>query len=336
VFQRTPNFSMPARNAPLTPEFIAEVKATYPQIWERVRRSPGGMPFEVPTQSFEDVDEQEARRRYEVAWGEGGVMVLQQFNDLLTNPACNEFTADFFREKIRSTVVDPAIAEQLVPTGYPIAAKRPVLDTGYFETFNLPHVHLVDVRRTPITRITPTGVEVGAEHADDHHHYELDVIIFATGYDAVSGAFAAIDIRGRNGARLIDAWSDGPSAYLGLAIAGFPNLLTVNGPCNPALLTNVPTSIEHDVEWIADCIEFLERGGYTAIEPTADAEQAWVQHVADAVVGTLYPLADSWWLGANIPGKPRRFMMYVGGHVAFRERCAAVAAAGYEGFDLRR
>jgi cyclohexanone monooxygenase len=258
------------------------------------------------------------------------VLVLQQFNDLMTNPESNEFAAEFFRDKIRSTVRDRETAEKLVPTGYPIAAKRPVLDTDYFETFNLPHVRLVDVKQTPISRITPTGIEVG------DHHYPLDVIIFATGYDAVSGAFAAIDIRGRNGVRLVDRWHDGPEAYLGLGIAGFPNLFTVNGPCNPALLTNVPVSIEHDVEWISDCIAHAEREGYTAVEPTAQAQADWVQHVADALEGTLFLLADSWWLGANIPGKPRRFMMYVGGHAEFRERCDAIAAAGYEGFELSR
>jgi cyclohexanone monooxygenase len=288
------------------------------------------MPLPAPTQTFDEVDPDEARRRYNEAWAQGGVMVLQQFADLMTNPESNEFAAEFFRDKIRSTVRDPEIAEKLVPKGYPIAAKRPVLDSNYFETFNLPHVHLVDVKETPISRITPTGIQVG----DDH--YPLDVIIFATGYDAVSGAFAAIDIRGRDGVRLRDEWRDGPTAYLGLGIAGFPNFFTVNGPCNPALLTNVPVSIEHDVEWITTCIEHAEREGYTAVEPTEAAQEAWVQHVADAVDGTLYLLADSWWLGANIPGKPRRFMMYVGGHVDFRDRCEAIAAAGYEGFDLSR
>lgn len=328
VFQRTPNFSMPARNAPLDPGFVADVKARYAELFERSRHSPGGMPLPAPTQTFADVDPEEARRRYEQAWEHGGVLVLQQFNDLLTNPESNEFAAEFFRGKIREIVRDPDTAEKLIPKGYPIAAKRPVLDTNYFETFNLPHVRLVDVRATPITRITPTGIQVGDEHV------ELDVIIFATGYDAVSGAFAAIDIRGRDGVRLADKWRDGPTAYLGLGIAGFPNLLTVNGPCNPALLTNVPVSIEHDVEWIADCIEHLEREHIAAIEPSEAAEEAWVAHVADLVAGTLYPLADSWWMGANIPGKPRRFMMYVGGHDKFREHCQAVAAAGYEGFLL--
>jgi cyclohexanone monooxygenase len=288
------------------------------------------MPLPGPTQSFDEVDEEEAHRRYEAAWTHGGVLVLQQFNDLLTNPRSNEFAAEFFRQKIRDTVRDPDTAAKLLPIGYPIAAKRPVLDTDYFETFNEPHVHLVDLRETPITEITPTGIRTG-----DVEH-QLDVIIFATGYDAFTGSFLRMDIRGRNGVRLADRWADGPTAYLGLGIAGFPNLLTVNGPCNPAVLTNVPATIEHDVEWIADCVEYLEQNEITAIEPTEEAERAWVAHNAELVEGTLYPLANSWWMGANIPGKPRVFMAYVGGLHRFRKRCAEVADAGYDGFALTR
>jgi cation diffusion facilitator CzcD-associated flavoprotein CzcO len=328
VFQRTPNFSMPARNKPLDPACMAHIKANYADVWERVRHHPGGMPLELPTQRFEDVDEDEARRRYDAAWAHGGVMVLQQFSDLMTNARSNEFCAEFFREKIRRTVRDPVTAEKLVPKGYPIAAKRPVLDTGYFETFNKPHVHLVDIKDTPIDEVTPTGLRVGDVE------YAMDVIILATGFDAFSGSFLRMDIRGRDGTRLADRWKDGPTAYLGLSIAGFPNLLTVNGPCNPAVLTNVPATIEHDVEWIADCIDHAERNGITAIEPTEDAERAWVRHTAEQVEGTLYMQADSWWLGANIPGKPRVFMAFAGGLNRFRDRCAEVAAAGYEGFQL--
>jgi cation diffusion facilitator CzcD-associated flavoprotein CzcO len=328
VFQRTANFSMPARNKPLDPEFMAEIKATYSDVWDRVRRHPGGMPLAIPTQRFDEVDEEEARRRYEAAWAIGGVMVLQQFKDLMTDERSNEFCADFFREKIRSTVHDPATAEKLTPKGYPIAAKRPVLDSDYFETFNKPHVHLVDVKETPIEEITPSGLRAGGID------YELDVIVFATGFDAFTGSFLRIDVRGRDGVRLADKWKDGPTAYLGLAIAGFPNLLTVNGPCNPAVLTNVPATIEHDVEWIADCIQYVEQHGITAIEPTEDAERRWVAYTAEQLEGTLYMKADSWWLGANIPGKPRVFMAFAGGLNKYRKRCAEIAEAGYEGFQL--
>jgi cation diffusion facilitator CzcD-associated flavoprotein CzcO len=328
VFQRTPNFSMPARNKPLDPAVMDEIKATYSDVWERVRRHPGGMPLDLPTQRFDEVDEEEARRRYEAAWAHGGVIVLQQFNDLLTSERSNEFCADFFRDKIRSTVHDPVTAEMLVPKGYPIAAKRPVLDTDYFETFNRPNVHLVDIKQAPIEEITRAGLRAGGVD------YEVDVIVFATGFDAFTGAFLRIDVRGREGVRLADRWKDGPTAYLGLGIAGFPNLLTVNGPCNPAVLTNVPATIEHDVEWISDCIEYAERHGITAIEPTEQAEREWVQYTADLVEGTLYMKADSWWLGANIPGKPRVFMAFVGGLNRYRKRCAEIADAGYEGFQL--
>ena len=328
VFQRTPNFSMPARNHPLEPEFVDRIKSSYPEVWERVRASPGGMPLPGPTQAFDEVDEGEARRRYEAAWDHGGVLVLQQFNDLMSNERSNEFCAEFFREKIRGAVHDPVTAEKLTPKGYPIAAKRPVLDTDYFETFNLPHVHLVDIRETPIEAITPTGIRVAG------HDHELDVIVFATGFDAFTGSFLRIDIRGRDGITLAERWADGPTAYLGLAIAGFPNLLTVNGPCNPAVLTNVPAAIEHDVEWISNCIAHLERHGIEAIEPTVEAEQEWVRHTADVVDGTLYLKADSWWLGANIPGKPRVFMAYAGGLHRFRARCGEIASAGYRGFRL--
>jgi cation diffusion facilitator CzcD-associated flavoprotein CzcO len=286
------------------------------------------MPLDMPTQRFDEVDEREARRRYESAWAHGGVMVLQQFSDLMTDERSNEFCADFFREKIRSIVHDPVTAEKLVPKGYPIAAKRPVLDTDYFETFNKPHVRLVDINDTPINEITPTGVRAGDTV------YELDVLVFATGFDAFTGSFLRIDITGRGGVRLADKWQDGPTAYLGLSIAGFPNLLTVNGPCNPAVLTNVPATIEHDVEWIAACIEYAEQRGITAVEPTEEAEREWVRYTAELVDGTLYMKANSWWLGANIPGKPRVFMAFVGGLNRFRKRCAEIAEAGYEGFRL--
>jgi cation diffusion facilitator CzcD-associated flavoprotein CzcO len=248
----------------------------------------------------------------------------------MTSQRSNDFAAEFFREKIREIVDDPDTAAKLLPTGYPIAAKRPVLDTNYFETFNKPHVHLVDTRQTPISEITPAGIRTG-----DVEH-ELDVIVFATGYDAFTGSFLRMDIRGRDGVRLADHWAQGPTAYLGLGIAGFPNLLTVNGPCSPAVLTNVPATIEHDVEWIADCIAHIEAHHIRSIEPSREAEEAWVQHVADVLEGTLFPLADSWWMGANIPGKPRVFMAYTGGLNAFRERCDQVARAGYEGFILTR
>jgi len=328
VFQRTPAYIMPARNAPLDPEFVEDVKANYPEIWRKAKASRGGMPFDPPVLDFDDVSEEEARRLYEEAWERGGVRVLQVFKDVYSNPKSNEFAAEFFRSKVRQIVKDPATAEILSPKGYPVGAKRVALDTNYYETFNLPHVRVVDVKATPISRITPEGIRVG----DTDH--PLDMIIFATGYDAVTGSFRAIDVRGRGGVRLADRLEEGPRSYLGLGFAGFPNLLTVNGPCNPALSTNVPVSIEHDVEWIADCIAYLEKNRIKAIEPTEEAEEAWVRNTQELVEGTIFEQADSWQFGSNVPGKPRRFLLWLGGHSAFREKCAEVAGAGYEGFAL--
>jgi cyclohexanone monooxygenase len=285
------------------------------------------MPLPAPTQPFGEVDEDEARRRYEAAWAQGGVMCLQQFSDLLTNPESNEFAAEFFHKKVRSIVEDPALAEKLVAKGYPIAAKRPVLDTNYYETFNEPHVHLVDVNESPISEITPTGIRAG-----DVDH-ELDVIIFATGYDAFTGSFLRMDVRGRDGVRLADRWADGPTAYLGLGIAGFPNLLTVNGPCNPAVLTNVPATIEHDVEWIADCIAYLDEHGHATIEASLDAQDAWVDFVNTVAGLTLFPTCNSWYLGANVPGKTRVFMP-LPGFPTYVGECDKVAEEGYSGFVL--
>jgi cation diffusion facilitator CzcD-associated flavoprotein CzcO len=330
IFQRTPAYIMPARNAPLDAEEVARIKADYPAIWQKAKAHRGGQPYDPPTIAFADVDEAEARRLQEDYWDRGGLRVLQLFNDVYSNPASRDFVERFFREKVRQIVKDPAKAEILEPKGYPIGAKRVALDTHYYETFNLPHVHVVDVKKTPITRITPAGILVG------EREYPLDIIVCATGFDAVTGPFKAIDIRGRDGVRLADRLADGPRAYLGLSFAGFPNLLAVSGPCNPALSTNVPVSIEHDVEWIADAIAFCEQQGISAIEPSEDAEQAWVDDTQARAAGSLFEQADSWQFGSNVPGKPRRFLLWLGGLTAFREKCAAVAKAGYEGFMLRR
>ena len=307
VFQRTPAYIMPARNAPLTEEYIAMIKADYPAIWAKA----------------------EAHRLQEEYWNNGGLRVVQLFSDAYSNPDARAFTESFFREKVRSIVKDPAKAEILEPKGYPLGAKRIALDTHYYETFNLPHVHVVDAKKNPIERITPAGIVVGGTE------HPLDAIVFATGYDAVTGPFRAMDIRGRGGISLGERLADGPRAYLGMSFAGFPNLLAVSGPCNPALSTNVPVSIEHDVEWIADTIEYCEKHEITAIEPTGEAEEAWTDDTQAKIAGTIFEQADSWQFGSNVPGKPRRFLLWLGGLTAFREKCAAVAAAGYEGFMLR-
>ncbi len=330
VFQRTPAYIMPARNAPLTPDYVAEIKANYPAIWAKAKAHAGGQPYDPPAYSFEEVEENEARRLQEEYWERGGLRVIQLFKDTYATPAAREFTEKFFREKVRQIVKDPAKAEILEPKGYPLGAKRIALDSNYYETFNLPHVHVVDVRKTPITRITETGIRVGETD------YPLDVIVFATGYDAVTGPFRAMNIQGRGGVRLADHLADGPRAYLGMAFAGFPNLLAVSGPCNPALSTNVPVSIEHDVEWISDAIEYCEKNGIKAIEPTAEAEEDWTEETQAKATGSIFDQADSWQYGSNVPGKPRRFLLWLGGLIAFREKCAEAVKAGYKGFMLTR
>lgn len=330
VFQRTPAYIMPARNAPLDAGYIAQIKADYPAIWQKAKANRGGQPYDPPAVAFADLDEDAARQMQEQYWQAGGLRVLQLFNDVYSNPASRAFVEGFFRDKVRQIVQDPAKAEILEPKGYPIGAKRVALDSQYYETFNLPHVDVVDVRRNPISGATAAGIRAGDTD------YPLDVIVFATGYDAVTGPYRAMNIRGRGGVSLGDRLADGPRAYLGLSFAGFPNLFAVGGPCNPALSTNVPVSIEHDVEWISDTIEYCETHGVNAIEPTEAAEQAWVDDTQARAAGSLFDQADSWQFGSNVPGKPRRFLIWLGGLLAFREKCDAVAAGGYEGFTLTR
>jgi cation diffusion facilitator CzcD-associated flavoprotein CzcO len=330
VFQRTPAYIMPARNAPLAADDVAAIKTDYPAIWRKAKLHRGGQPYDPPAIAFGDLDEPEARRLQQLYWEQGGLRVLQLFSDVYSNPASRAFVEGFFREKVREIVADPAKAAILEPKGYPLGAKRVALDTHYYETFNLPHVHVVDVRKTPIAAVTPTGIR--ASDTD----YPLDAIVFATGYDAVTGPFRAMNIIGRGGVTLADRLADGPRAYLGMSFAGFPNLLAVSGPCNPALSTNVPVSIEHDVEWIADAIAYCEREGIRAIEPTEAAEDAWVEDTQARVAGSIFEQADSWQFGSNIPGKPRRFLLWLGGLPAFRETCGAAAMAGYSGFTLTR
>jgi cation diffusion facilitator CzcD-associated flavoprotein CzcO len=330
VFQRTPAYIMPAKNHPLTEDYNAEIKARYPEIREKVRSHWGGQPYDAPEHSFEAVDLAEATRLQEDYWNNGGLRVIQLFKEGTRLPAAREFMENFFREKVRSIVKDPVKAEILEPKGYPMGAKRIALDSHYYETFNLPHVDVVDLRKTPITRITETGIMVG--EAD----YPLDIIVFATGYDAVTGPFRAMDIRGKGGIRLTDRLSDGPRAYLGMSFAGFPNLLAVSGPCSPALSTNVPASIEHDVEWISDVIAYAEKNGFKAIEPTQDAEDEWTEETQAKAANSVFTEADSWQFGSNVPGKPRRFLIWLGGLNMFRERCQEVTDAGYKGFTFTR
>ena len=330
VFQRTPTYSVPAHNRPLAAEEIARAKAEYPELRARNKLMAAGFGGLNPTSggATTDFDPSEIERILEERWAIGGLSFLGGFTDLLINPESNELAAEFVRRKIREIVHDPATAEKLTPRQV-IGCKRLCVDSGYYETYNRPNVSLVDLRETPIERITDRGIRTSAA---DH---ELDTIVFATGFDAMTGALNKIDITGRGGTTLARAWEAGPVTYLGLGVPGFPNLFMITGPGSPSVLTNMVTSIEQHVEWIAGCIAHLNGEGLETIEATPQAADGWVAYV-NAVAGvTLFPTCNSWYLGANVPGKPRVFMP-LPGFPPYAEKCRQVAAAGYEGFELRR
>jgi cyclohexanone monooxygenase len=329
VFQRTPNFSIPAENRPMDPAFEEAWKADYSEWRRKARYSRGGIPYPASERSALEASEEERRATFEAAWGAGGFsFTFGTYRDLVVDERANLAVADFVRSKIGEIVHDPVVAEKLKPTTYPFGTKRLPLDTNYFETFNRANVTLVDLKVDPISEITPLGIRAGDQT------YELDVIVFATGFDALTGPLFAIDIRGRSGLRLKEKWAEGPRSYLGLGSAGFPNLFTITGPGSPSVLSNMPVSIEQHVEWIGDCIAALRAGGVETIEATPEAEQAWMAHVNEVAQLTLYPKAASWYMGANIPGKPRVFMPYIGGVGNYRQKCDSVAANHYEGFRL--
>ncbi|MGW8703001.1 flavin-containing monooxygenase [Streptomyces eurythermus] len=329
VFQRTPAYVLPAHNRPLPSAETARFKARYPEFRRAQRLSRGGTVFEPPTRSALEADESERTAAYEAAWDAGFLNgLLRTYTDILTDEKANETVAEFVRAKIRSIVTDPETAELLSPRTYPFATKRPCLGTGYYATYNRPHVTLVDLRTTPIETITPRGIRTSdGEHA-------LDMIVFATGFDALTGSQLAIDIVGKGGVTLRDRWAEGPRSHLGLVSAGFPNLFTVLGPLSPSVLTNIAVSLEQQVDWITDCIAHLRRNGVTEIDALPGAEADWGAHVAEVADRTLYPAVDSWYTGANVPGKPRVFLAYAGGLDRYREECDAVARDGYTGFVL--
>jgi cyclohexanone monooxygenase len=330
VFQRTANFSLPARNAPMDPRKERSHKAHYPERRRAAFDTPFGIAgYPPPVKSALDATEKERLRAYEAKWAEGGsISYLYSFTDLLINKQSNETASEFVRRKIRATVKDPKTAELLCPNDHPIGTKRLILDTDYYETYNRDNVTLVDIRREPIKEITPTGLRTGG--AD----YALDAIVFATGFDAMTGAMKEIDIHTDAGLSVREKWEHGPSTYLGVMIAGFPNLFMITGPQSPGVKSQMILACEQHVDWIADCVQYLRDHRFTRIEAEQDAEDAWVQHNNEVADRTLYPLANSWYVGANIPGKPRVFMPYVGGVSAYKKKCDEIAAGGYEGFRL--
>lgn len=328
VFQRTPNFMVPAHNGPLDPQFENDWKADYAEWRRKGRESFAGFPFAPGNRSALELSAEEQLDAYEAAWQEGGFRFLATFYDLIVNEDANETAAEFVRSKIAQIVKDPETARKLMPRDYPIGTKRLALDTNYFETYNRENVTLIDIKANPIETITPAGV------LTSEGEIELDAIVFATGFDAMTGALSKIDIRGREDLALATKWEEGPKSYLGIAIAGFPNFFTITGPGSPSVLSNMPVSIEQHVDWIAKCLVYMRDHLLTVIEPTPEAEDDWVHHVNEVASFTLYPKANSWYIGANIPGKPRVFMPYVGGVGPYRARCDEIAAKDYEGFAL--
>jgi cyclohexanone monooxygenase len=326
VFQRTANFTLPARNAPLQPEKVATFKANNNELRSKERLSRNGTLRETHDESAAASPEELRRERFEHHWIRGGSDIIASFGDLTTNQFSNDLLAEFIRGKVRSIVQDPDVAAALTSQHYPIGAKRACLGTDYYETFNRENVTLVDLRDNPIEAITPTGIRTARDE------YELDVIVFATGFDAMTGAILRVDIHGRDGRSLREDWSAGPHTYLGLASAGYPNLFFITGPGSPSVLSNVVVSIEQHVEWIAAHLEYLHKNGLTTTEAEQTSQEEWVAHVNEVAGKTLMQKAASWYMGANVPGKPRVFMPYVGGVGRYREICDEVAAEDYRGF----
>ena len=338
VFQRTPNFSVPACNAPLDPAFVEAFKANYPAHRQnhrlgmgagfgdlRIEPHPGGPVLETAAGK----SDAEIRALLEKTWRIGGANFIGTIADTMMNPETNRIVADFVRDKIRAVVKDRATADALCPTSHPIGTKRICVDSNYYETYNRPNVKLVNLRANPIERVMPNGIRM----ADGAFH-ELDTLVLATGFDAMTGALLRIDVRGSGGASLAEKWAAGPRTYLGIGMVGFPNLFTITGPGSPSVLSNMLVSIEQHVDWTVDCIDYMRKHGHRRIEPVASAEDQWVDHVNEVANATLFPQGGSWYLGANIPGKPRVFMPYAAGVGVYREICDRVAANGYEGFSF--
>ena len=330
VFQRTANYSIPARNAPLTAQEQEEVRTQADARHHVMTHNGNGHAFWISRTKALDVDEAERQARYQAAWDKGGLQFRATFHDLLIDQEANDTAASFIKQRVAEIVQDPQTAEDLTSFDHPFAAKRPPIDSHYFETYNLPHVHLVNLRKDPLQRITAQGIETAAGL------HEVDIIVFATGFDALTGAFERIDFRGRGGQSLKDLWRDGPLTYLGLQMPGFPNLFTITGPGSPSVLCNLPPQIEQHVDWITRCIAHLRAEDIATIEATPEAAADWrveVNRAAEATLLTRVP--HSWYIGANVAGKPKAFLPYAGGLKHYRDTCDAIAAEGYRGFVLQ-
>ena len=332
VFQRTANYCVPARNGKVDPEVVKARKADYDGVIKRTRESFFGQEHYFIMKSALEATPEEREREFDKRWDAGGFAFwLANYQDMFFSQEANDLCADYIKRKIRNTVKDTVVAEKLIPKGYAYGTKRQPLDTNYYETFNKDNVLLVDADTDGgIEEITEKGIRAGGKE------YECDIIVFATGFDAMTGPLKALNLKGRGGATLDKEWVDGPHSYLGISVAGFPNLFTITGPQSPSVLSNMPVSIEQHVEWVSDCIEHMNKAGKTTIEATPQAQDQWVAHVNEIVNMTLMVGANSWYMSANIPGKPRAFLPYLGmeGVGGYRKKCDEVAAKGYEGFAL--
>jgi cation diffusion facilitator CzcD-associated flavoprotein CzcO len=328
VFQRTPSFTLPMRNRKHSPEYTAELKRNYPSIRALCRLNPTGGARPVSTRPFFSLPPDHRQELMEEAWAHGGHTFLGIFSDLMINQEANDQVADFVRGKIRESVKDQTLAEKLIPRGYPIFARRPCLDSGYYETYNLPNVHLVDCLSDPIMEITERGIRTQSGEV------ELDVLILATGYDALTGAMLAFPITGRSGRKLADKWAGGPRSLFGIMMHGFPNLFMTTGPNGPAALANIITISENDVDWIAALIRHMRAAGQGAAEAGSAAEDAWMDRISTLARGSLITKARTWWVGANVKGKPQGMLMFTGGFVKYREACEEAARDGYRVLDF--
>ena len=329
VFQRTANYSVPARNAPLTPEFKRWAHEHFEEIRGIAQTTVNGHAFRISERKVADVTSEERQAIYDAAWDTGGLQFRATFHDLLTDRAANNTAAEFLKARIRAIVNDPATAGALADIDHPYSAKRPPIDTDYFETFNHPNVSLVNLRADPIERITPSGIKTRSRE------HPLDIIVFATGFDGLTGSLLKMDIRGRAGRSLREDWKAGPETYLGLQAPGYPNLFMITGPGSPSVLTNMPVAIEQHVEWITECIGHLRRNGVRTLEPSAEAARDWGARVDEAARATLlWDAKHSWYFGANVAGKPQVFLPYAGGLHRYRKICDRIAAERYEGFVM--
>lgn len=330
VFQRTPNFATPIGNGPADPEEIREAKANYRSIREASRNHFLGVPYSEVQPSALAVTAEERRATFDDRWNRGGFrLFIDSYQDILVDREANDTVAEYIRGRIHGRVEDPAVAELLAPRGYAYGTKRPPLETDYYEAYNQPNVHLVDVKADPIERVTTTGLRTKSGR-----EFQFDVLVLATGFDAMTGPLLAMNITGAGGVPLREKWSEGPQTYLGITVSGFPNLFLITGPQSPSVLYNMPLAIEDHVDFAAEAIDHILTHGLDAIDADPHAEHEWVQHSNELAAATLLPGTDSWYMGANIPGKPRKCLVYLGGAPAYRAKCAEVIERGWEGYRL--